>query len=447
MDSSRKIAELLQDDAGVHDVLARELRPVGGTALCVHGLTIDYFRQSPTRVAAQYTLDLESSDGLRGQQIITVAHFTDGRIDRQWEHMQAGAPDSADPVGKFNLPGAGFSDTLQSIIQAYPFDARVPGLRKLVAGAPEVRRLVLPTDADSIVSWEAEVVRYRPDMRAMARVDFTTNKDGRSETQRVYAKAYREAEEGQRAYDLLKALVAHAATTGSFHVPTPLAYDPDLRTLLIAEATGERLLDLIRHNGDERAPQAVRRAARAVAAMHASAVDPELLPRTSPDKDTQFADVADSLAKSFPAHASAVQVLTAQIEAVFQPAPPRPTHFDLKQGHILVDSETVTILDFDKMALGDPLIDVANVVATLGAQREGSARRASLRENLAGIFVEEYFSHAPAEWAPLFPAHLARATLLEAATTGRGNRGRRSSSHREDRLVAALRRAEEQMAS
>ncbi|MCA9863877.1 MAG: hypothetical protein KC432_12685, partial [Thermomicrobiales bacterium] len=66
---------------------------------------------------------------------------------------------------------------------------------------------------------------------------------------------------------------------------------------------------------------------------------------------------------------------------------------------------------------------------------------------LAELFVEEYFSCVPAEWAALFPAHLARATLVEAATTGRGNRGRRGIAQPGDRLAAALRRAEELLAT
>jgi aminoglycoside phosphotransferase (APT) family kinase protein len=281
----------------------------------------------------------------------------------------------------------------------------------------------------------------------MARIDVAFSENGQDDRQRVYAKAYREVEEGQRAYDLLQALTAHAAAEGAFYVPRPLAYDADLRTLLMAEVTGERLLEIIRRNEGKRAPEAVRHAARAVAAMHGAVVAPALLPETGPDRETQFADVADRLVRSFPDQAGAVRALADRIESAFQPAPPRPTHFDLKQGHILIDPETVTILDFDKMAMGDPLIDVANVVATLSAEREGSARRAARRENLADTFVDEYFNHVPADWAPLFPAHLARATLLEAATTGRGLRGRKSTSQPAERLASALRRAEELMAS
>jgi streptomycin 6-kinase len=427
--------------------LARELRSSSGTSLLVHGLTIDYFRQSPTRIAAQYTLDLESDTGMRNAQIITVAHFTDGRMERQWKRMQGDAPDAGVPVGQFQLPGARYSDELQSIVQVFPFDARVPGLRQIVAGTPEMRRLVSPTDDHRIVSWQADVVRYRPDMRAMARIDVTLVAGERSDRLRVYAKAYREAEEGQRAYDLLSALAAQAGTAGRFHTPRPLAYDPDLRTLLIAEVTGDRLLDIIRQNNDGRAPDAVRRAARAVAAMHDATIPPALLPETSPDRDGQFADVSGRLLNVFPEQANAVRALTDQIEARFQPAPLRPTHYDLKQGHILVTPEVVTILDFDKMAMGDPLIDVANVVATLGAEREGSARRAARRENMADIFVDEYFSNVPADWKALFPAHLARATLIEAATTGRGNRGRKGSAQPQDRLISAIRRAEELLAS
>lgn len=446
MKSSIEVATLLQDHDAMRDTLTRELHALSGTPLRVHDLTIDYFRQSPTRIAAQYTLDLESDNGVRDAQIITVAHFTDGRVARQWKRMRADAPDADNPVGRFQLPGAAFSDDIQSIVQAFPFDARLPGLREIVAGTPDMRRLVAHGDADTIESWQVEVVRYRPDMRAMARIDVGFGDTRRATTQRLYAKAYREIEEGQRAYDLLSALAASAAATDDFHAPSPLAYDADLRVLLIAEATGDRLLDIIRQN-DDRAPKAVRRAARAVAAMHAASVPPALLPATSPDRDAQFADVTDRLLRGFPDQAGAVQALASQIEAAFHPAPLRPTHYDLKQGHILVNPEIVTILDFDKMAMGDPLIDVANVVATLGAEREGSARRAAVRENLADIFVEEYFSRVPADWAALFPAHLARATLVEAATTGRGNRGRKGAAQPEDRLVSALRRAETLLAS
>ncbi|MFN8676738.1 MAG: phosphotransferase [Thermomicrobiales bacterium] len=447
MYSSTDVATLLQDIAAMRDMLAHELQASSGTSFRVHGLTIDYFRQSPTRIAAQYTLDLEAADGMRDSQIITVAHFTDGRMERQWKRMRADAPDAEVPVGRFNLPGARYSHELQSIIQAFPYDARLPGLRRIVAGTPEMLRLVAPADEHRIVSWEVDVVRYRPDMRAMARVEVGFNGNGPDDRRRVYAKAYREPEEGQRAYDLLTALAAQDGTVDGLHVPRPLAYDAGLRTLLIAEAAGDRLLDIIRQKDDDRAPNAVRRAARAVAAMHDAQVDPELLPAASPDRDAQFADVSNRLLRGFPEYANDVQALTNQIEAAFHPAPLRPTHYDLKQGHILIDPEIVTILDFDKMAMGDPLIDVANVVATLGAEREGSARRAAVRENLAEIFVEEYFSRVPADWAALFPAHLARATLVEAATTGRGNRGRKGSAQPEDRLVSALRRAEELLAS
>lgn len=447
MDSSLKVAELLQDSAGIREALTSDLQLISDASLVVHGLAIDYFRQSPTRISAQYTLDIEASNGVRDSQILTVAHFTDGRMDRQWKRMQADYPDIGDPVGQFKLPGAHYAPELQSVVQAFPFDARVPGLRKIVAGSPEIRNLIARTGQGSIVAWQANVVRYRPDMRAMASVDVTFSRDGHTDTRRVYAKAYREAEEGQRAYDLLRALTEHAEAAAEFRVPRPLGYDAGLRTLLIDEARGERLLDIIRQNDDRRAPEAMRRAAYAVAAMHNADVAPEFLPEKSPDKELQFADVTAGLERQFPQYGDAVHTVTDKIDAAFQPAPPRPTHYDLKQGHIIVNAEAVTILDFDKMAIGDPLVDVANVVATLGAEREGSAKRAARRENLADIFVNAYFSQVPEEWAALFPAHLARATLLEAATTGRGNRGRKSVSQSEERIVSALRRASELLAS
>lgn len=447
MVASLTVAELLQDNSGIRQALANDLQLCSDASLVVHGLTIDYFRQSPTRISAQYTLDLESSKGVRDSQIITVTHFTDGRMDHQWTRLQAETPDAGHPIGPFNLPGAHFAPELQSIVQAFPFDARVPGPRKIVEGSPEIRNLIARTGQGSIVAWQANVVRYRPDMRAMASFDVTFSHDDQTDTRRIYAKAYREAEEGQRAYDLLYALAEHAGVADDFRVPRPLGYDVGLRTLLIDEAPGERLLDIIRQHDDRRAPEAVRRAALAVAAMHNADVALDLLPDKSPDKDLQFADATAGLEQQIPQHGVAVHTVADQIDAAFRPAPPRPTHYDLKQGHIMVDAESVTILDFDKMAIGDPLVDVANVVATLSAEREGSAKRAARRQNLADIFVNEYFSQMPGDWATLFPAHLARATLLEAATTGRGNRGRKSVSQTDERLVSALRRASELLAS
>ena len=447
MSESLRIAALLQDSEAMREALRRELLPVTGTSLSVHGLSIDYFRQSPTRLVAQYSLDMEAQGGTRGVQIVTVSHFTDGRADKQWKRMRADAPDAEEPVGRFDLPGARYSSELQSVVQAFPFDARVPGLRKIVAGAPDVQRLVANGAADRIVSWQPEVVRYRPDMRAMARVDVVLEQDGRETRERVYVKAYREPEEGQRAYDLLEALAENATRPEGFQVPRPLAYDAELRILIISEATGVRLLDIVRDSDARQSPDAIRRAARAVAAMHGATLPASLLPDSSPAKDAQFAEVAHRLAGTFPDLASEVHALSDQLQAAFHATPLRPTHYDLKQGHILINPESVTILDFDKMAMGDPLIDVANLVSTLSAGRERSAGQAERRETLADLFVAEYFSHVPGDWASLFPAHLARATLLEAATTGRGNRGRKRTMHQEDRLVSAIRRAEELLAS
>ncbi|MCA9876693.1 MAG: phosphotransferase [Thermomicrobiales bacterium] len=446
MESLHELVSLLQDPAAVQKILAGELAHIMGEGGTLHTLTVDYFRQSHTRVSIQYTLDLEDGRGTRAPQVLTVAHFTDGRTEQLWQHFSVDAPDASERSGPFGLPGAWYSVNLRAIVQAFPFDFRLPGLRRVAAGAPAIRSLL--EEAGTVPPaepWQADVVRYRPDMRAMAKIALDAQgADGRR--QHVYAKVYRDGDEGQRAFDLLRALDASGRSHGGFRVPQPLAYEPELRTLLISEVVGTRLLDIVRANGDDRAPGAVRGAARAVAAMHDASVPPSLLPAVSHSKDAQFAEVADRLEQSYPDHAAAVRSVVDQISASFQPAPLRPTHYDLKQGHMLIDDDTVTIIDFDKMALGDPLIDVANVVATLGAEREGSARRAARRGGLADVFVDEYFQHVPADWAQLFPAHLARATLLEAATTGRGQRGRKGASRPEDRLVFALRRAEEALA-
>ncbi|MFT4036563.1 MAG: phosphotransferase [Thermomicrobiales bacterium] len=449
MPSSSQRLSLLKHPDQLVPMLAAELSAARGEPITLHQCVIDYVRQSATRTSVQYTLDLEDARGARGQQVITAVGYGDDRTEQQWERIRDDIWDATAPVGQFQLPGASYSATLDVILQVFPFDFRLPGLRQLVLGNPTaLARIGANLGAAQVTSWEAEVARYRPDMRAMARVRAGgLDALGQPVARTVYAKTYRDNDEGQRAFDLLTAFARWSADPGVFSVPEPLAYHPDLQTLVLAEAPGTRLLDIVRQHDPGEAAAAVRRAARAVAAMHRAPVRGPLLTEMAHDKDAQFSDVAANLMSSYPQMAAEIADVAGEITAVFEEPELSPTHYDLKQGHILIDDGATTILDFDKMALGDPLIDVANVVATLGAEREGSAKRAARRGNLAGVFVEEYFAAVPSEWAPLFPAHLARATLLEAGTTGRSQRGRKSTSRPEERLEFALGRAREALAS
>ena len=355
-------------------------------------------------------------------------------------------------VGPLLLPAATYVASLDLLVQTFPYDYRLPGLIELVNGSPAFVDALLGVSCRAdwqIEKWDAEVIRYRPDMRAMVRIEVLARAKNSEEivARKAFAKVYREEGEGRQAFRLLEAL--WEKTSGDdfgFVVPRPITYVDAQQTLLMREARGTRLLQRVRKDDPAKVVHAIRLAARAIAGMHQLSLPEGMLPLARLDKVRQLSNVANTLAEYSPAHVAAIDELVLDIGRALGTGALAPTHFDLKQGQILLDDSRVTILDFDKMALGDPLVDVANIVATLRAEREGSNARVERRAGLAEAFIDEYFTHVPASWRDRFPAQFALATLVEAGTTGRGQRGRPEIVNRADRVASAIVHAQQVLA-
>jgi hypothetical protein len=102
---------------------------------------------------------------------------------------------------------------------------------------------------------------------------------------------------------------------------------------------------------------------------------------------------------------------------------PVPSHGDLKPAHLLFQEESVVLLDFDKFAAGEPMLDVTNMLMPL--RRERKTRLAGT--SLDRVFAEEYFAHVPAAWAQRLAPHYAWAIFSEATAfavnPGKGDAG------------------------
>jgi aminoglycoside phosphotransferase (APT) family kinase protein len=94
-------------------------------------------------------------------------------------------------------------------------------------------------------------------------------------------------------------------------------------------------------------------------------------------------------------------------------APSVPIHGDLKPLHLILDGERVVLLDLDKFAAGEPMLDVTNMLVLLRREQKSDA-------SLARAFTEEYFAHVPAVWERRFAPHFAWAMLTEASAFARG---------------------------
>jgi aminoglycoside phosphotransferase (APT) family kinase protein len=195
-----------------------------------------------------------------------------------------------------------------------------------------------------------------------------------------------------------------------------VAYLPDERLLVQSQVHGPSLLEVIREAASlEEAVAAVRRAARAVAALHRLplAAPPHRLKQGRMDPE-RLRRRAEELCATHPDLASLVAEVEAGIRAGFATigeAPSAPVHGDLKPNHLLFD-DRIVLLDLDKFAAGDPMLDVANLLRQL--RGSGSA--------VTQAFVEEYFAHVPAAWEHRLTPHYAWALLKEASTASKSAR-------------------------
>lgn len=420
------------------------LRSARGAMPAIDSCTIDYVRPSAARMVLQYTLQGTAASGEPFTQIVTGTTYSGDRTRPLVDRLLARDPAASAPLGPLALEPVSYAPELDLMVQVFPYDYRLPGLLRLFQGAPEMVDPVVQEIGDgawAIEQTSATTARYRPDMRVMVRLDVTARDGATGErvTRRAYAKVYREVEEGRRARQILQVLAEGCAREDrGFAVARPIAYVDGWQTLLLSEVPGTRLLQIIRRGTADEAMPAVRRAARAVAGFHQFPFPEGLLSEAMQDQEERLASVAGTLCANNPSLAPEVDRLVETIGAALGKSPRMPTHFDLKQGHMLLDDQQVGLLDFDKLALGDPLIDVANLVATLGAEREGSAKRGEKRLTLVEGFTDEYFAHVPPSWRERFPARLALAALAEAATTGRGQRGRGSQADLAGRAASAV---------
>ncbi len=256
----------------------------------------------------------------------------------------------------------------QRLYRATRLDLAGPLLARRLAP----RRKLLPELTD------IRVLKYKPGRRCVLAYTLT----GRAGEQRVIGKVYRD-ERGER----LRALQHYLWQTGfgpdapdGIQVPEALAYVPEMRMLVQAQAAGATLNELAAQP-EVAAVALAQRCAEGLAKLHATAPPALDLPMYDLAAElNSLTRFTAELTAQRPAAAPAVRALSERLTAWGQalPAPTRHTlvHRDFYYSQVLVDGPRLTLIDFDLLALGDPAIDVANFLAhlvLLGLDRLGGA--------------------------------------------------------------------------
>lgn len=215
--------------------------------------------------------------------------------------------------------------------------------------------------------------------------------------ERLVVKRYPTADEAATSFAALALLWDGGFGSGAMNrVPEPLGLFPEWRAVVMAGAAGRRPTP-VRGRIDEWIDGAGR-AATWLAALHRSAARP---PRTV-TRDQIEVRVASRAARAIHSRPHLAVPLERRLAALAERrvaagggAPLAPTHGRYHAGHVFISPDSVTVIDLDRLALGDPAVDLGEYLHRLRLQaaRRGVIGAADLA---TGEFLAAYAGHAGA---------------------------------------------------
>jgi hypothetical protein len=258
----------------------------------------------------------------------------------------------------------------------------------------------------------AEVVRYRQGSCVLRyELAWQLEHTRRGLKQVIFGTAYGD-DRGRLVGQVVTALRSPASGPGSslpFLVPRFQAYLADLRLALLEAVPGSPLLPgLLRRRPGAPVPsadagptpeEAVAACARIAAALHRSSVPVGPARTLSEEVDGVLASV-ENLAPLAPALAASLhRRLRALGEVSLDPAGPiGVAHGDFSPAQVLFDGPTTSVVNFDRVCLAEPALDLGSFTAHLAASVPGppDQGRTGLDggEALGAVFLSEYLEHS-----------------------------------------------------
>ena len=311
-------------------------------------------------------------------------------------------------------------EDLEMIVWAFPNDPKLPGLRAM-ADPASVRGLLErqrggrgpeaagapngtgdepgedPRDGDGALVIER--VKYMPTKRCVLRYRIAPEpgSDGPRSPSVYYAKAYPAGASGASFHLQRAARERLSASSAAVEIAEPLVHVAAESVIWFADWGGFGIVSEAAERGWEAMAE---RAGAALAAFHRVAL-PGLPEHRTPLEELEEArEDAAKYGARVGDPARPVLDLLARLERELPRTGDRPAvslHGAFRAEHVLVRGKDSALLDLDGMAIGDPLVDVAEFVASLEFLALRSTAGPIDPEPVSHRFIERYAAGVP--WA------------------------------------------------
>jgi hypothetical protein len=296
--------------------------------------------------------------------------------DRSPDRYLEGVPDSVPACSPWR-PVLWWPE-MRMVIHVFPFDPALPELARLLD--PEAVRDEVDRRLESwgwSRPWSAaqvapHVIKYRRGRRCLIRYEVALDgPGGATERLAFFGKTYRSSR-SDYIYQALAAIYANIdGLERSFEIPRPLAHLDAANTVWQEEWPGEGPRERAARLGWARCLDrtTLESVARLIAAIHQTELPSGLLEPGSTGAfllENARADV-ENIRAFVPEPAAQLERVLELLERCVPAAPPRevPLHGTFKLAQILCRDDCVAVVDFDSVAVGDPLLDVGEFAASL----------------------------------------------------------------------------------
>jgi Ser/Thr protein kinase RdoA (MazF antagonist) len=408
--------EQLRDERWLNPVLESALARMTGHAPTVDASRIEYCKIKPNRdinVAVVVRVSGNGTVAVHDRRLSCTLFPTAEACRRK--HAEDG-PGLHHESTRRALEAAGFArsvvtlDDPAMIVRVFPVDPALPGL----APATDVTEMRAHF-AERLEAWRGkapprvrcEILHYKPRRSCAIHylLDAESAADGARPAMRVYGKLSRD-DRGVRYHQLLKAAWdASLESGGLWRAARPVEYSAPWRLLLQEAVTGRdfRLVfgDL---TPDDITPTQQVRVEALLAAIARAVRSLQRAPLVAGPKLT-FAQLFASqernlrymrgLQPKLAAELAGIRAEARRLEGRTKGAPPVFAHGDFAHGNVLIDGDSVGIIDFDKAGAAEPAYDVAYFLTHMWSFGIRHPRRMPHVARLSQGFRDAYLALAP----------------------------------------------------